>query len=628
MRHVDGLRGHAAVRVGGPSPAGTRVVGSVLVCGLVLLAGVLGFVPPVAAAGFGSGGHDTGGLNGVDGATVAISDHDHVYAVLHVTSATGNTTRALAIDCPGGSSADINGYPSYNPPAAPADWVVDGTCDNGGGTAYLYTYFDGAGHVEWSGGWIDVTPEPTPTPTPTPTATPTPTPTPTATPGPTGNAFATPWPSSSPSLGPPAPNTTGGGGGVTGFGAGAGWNCPAQWTDSTSCKWSGTQLDQWYWSVRLFDTYGFAQSFPTTTWGMSHVLGTVPGDTVAFGISGCYGVVNPGTGTGHCVFPDGHYDGEYSSIYRPMPTVSLVVMEYDRSDADWQDFVAMHVVATAPCNGWGEGYATCQGSVTLGGSTRFVREALVVPVWGGVTVPTGHAESGWHYTIDVTGFVAFDWSSQLSSTVVKAAEACTAGVDAGCYGPPTPPGWDMPATDPNSGLWVCGPLSGQCNGKPFVSPIAVGICPQSPSVALDVVGWLSFISCQVGNIPPNIANAAIFGVNGMVDLVFPGYRAFDAVRALQDDVASRTPFHEASSAVGRLQAMADSPAGASPPATLELMGATVTVPWSSLGSALDGYRGVLALLVYAVFAFELIGLAFRATGTSFHNPLGGGGGGD
>lgn len=68
-----------------------------------------------------------------------------------------------------------------------------------------------------------------------------------------------------------------------------------------------------------------------------------------------------------------------------------------------------------------------------------------------------------------------------------------------------------------SGGCVLGPLSGK-GGKPFICYMAISDC-DTPMVALDIVGWLSYIGCEVGNAPRFVVNGLIWLANVGIDLV-------------------------------------------------------------------------------------------------------------
>jgi hypothetical protein len=132
----------------------------------------------------------------------------------------------------------------------------------------------------------------------------------------------------------------------------------------------------------------------------------------------------------------------------------------------------------------------------------------------------------------------------------------------------------------------------------LVCLLAIDQC-QAPSFALDVPGWLSYVWCEIRQIPRHLVNAFFTGINIGIDLAIPapiwGERLMARVAAEYDD-------HGADGATGLFTAGG---AGMATPGQVTLggsiFGGQVDL-WVSIQSVMSPARPVLGWLVYGAFA--------------------------
>jgi len=192
--------------------------------------------------------------------------------------------------------------------------------------------------------------------------------------------------------------------------------------------------------------------------------------------------------------------------------------------------------------------------------------------------------------------------------------SCFPGSGPSCpfLGPPAP---GTTLTDGN-GNPICGPISGVCNSagggsnKPFIQAGFVPTCI-SPGSPIDLIGWVAYIACVVGELPQIVANAVIGGINYLIDLVFPGPALGLAFSTFYLDIINRVPFSYVAGAVSGVTAFLASPAGADPsfsvtfPSIYGVGGGTFTIP--SFASAMpSGIRAALGGLVYFAGALVIL----------------------
>lgn len=166
-------------------------------------------------------------------------------------------------------------------------------------------------------------------------------------------------------------------------------------------------------------------------------------------------------------------------------------------------------------------------------------------------------------------------------------------------------------------------LSGDLT-KPFICPSPEVICT-APTVGLDVVGWLSYISCQVGNLPTILYNALVVpGINAFIDFLFPGQAVGDHFQGFLDKLEDRQPFNT----VGPLMAaMVEGMSGTGVPPDLDFtftLGSSVEVdvepPLTTAMVTLVPWRGLFAATVWFVVALKVVRLLLSLTGTATPAP--------
>jgi hypothetical protein len=154
---------------------------------------------------------------------------------------------------------------------------------------------------------------------------------------------------------------------------------------------------------------------------------------------------------------------------------------------------------------------------------------------------------------------------------------------------------------------VCGPLSGECAGKPFLALPTIATCTV-PSNALDVVGWLANIWCELTTVPARIGYFIIGAVNAIIDLIFPGADWFARVYAMRVGLEDNAPFVW----IGELgtslaSGLAAPAAGDSLPTTVGMYGQSIAVGGAidSVTSMFIPYRDWLVVLVRLAYAWWL-----------------------
>lgn len=156
--------------------------------------------------------------------------------------------------------------------------------------------------------------------------------------------------------------------------------------------------------------------------------------------------------------------------------------------------------------------------------------------------------------------------------------------------------------EPGTGAPPCGPLSGDCTGdKPLIAHVAVTSCT-APG-ALDLLGWVSYISCQIAALPSQINNMMIDVMNTLIDLVWPGGGLATAISDFQAHLSTRPPF----SWVGALQAQIDSalasPAGDALDASFTVYGATIALPLAWGADQASPFRAMLVPIVHLAYVY-------------------------
>lgn len=161
--------------------------------------------------------------------------------------------------------------------------------------------------------------------------------------------------------------------------------------------------------------------------------------------------------------------------------------------------------------------------------------------------------------------------------------------------------------DPNTGLGVCGPLSGDCS-KPFLSYVPIGYC-NPVSGALDVVGWLALAACLISLIPAYIQNAVIFVINSLIDLLLPGLVFWQWVIEQREAIEARAPFAWLGLARDAVEASLEAAAaGDALPASVTMYGHTISVAPMivDVTAFFIPYRGWLVALLYIGFGWWLM----------------------
>jgi len=158
-------------------------------------------------------------------------------------------------------------------------------------------------------------------------------------------------------------------------------------------------------------------------------------------------------------------------------------------------------------------------------------------------------------------------------------------------------------SDPESDLSTVGgcptkgPLSGDI-GKPLICLLALDQC-EMPESSLDVPGWLSYVWCELRNLPRHIINAVLTLANVVIDLAIVAPIFPDRFMAR---VSKEYADHGMGGASGLFSAGSASMAA---PGTMWLGGSGFQGPvdlWGSIQSVMAPARPVLGWLVYGAFA--------------------------
>jgi hypothetical protein len=436
--------------------------------------------------------------------------------VIEITSAL-TSAHNIGVACSSGFN-NSNGYPVDTGTGTYTYTPGPGT------TCFVYSYPYASG-LAGAGTWThdDGGADPTPTPTPSPTAAPTSSPSP---------GTATPWPTSTQ---PPGGGYAGGPAGDddqcwhaddpdfdTGV-TGRVWGC--LWTPANE---AGSMADwrsspwEWFDNADGFD--GLKMDYPITA---------------ASGVMLHTSAHQPSSGRTEWGMRVG------ATVHTIQ--VQIQSVQYRASDGDlicqtagayWFDgpSVTARLVGTTK----GE-TATCNTQATFGTGTSFFQTSAELAVPEGATYfqPVLFCEAGdcpngsslRYWTIQM--LVAGDTRTDAGDAVpVDCYQAGFCGHDSGAPGA---------GYDPVSGTaGACGPITGDCS-KPFIGYLALNTCV-TPDGALDVVGWLSYIACLVGNVPTWIINAIIWGLNGLIDALFPSNDWLVAIGEDMDAIGERPPF--------------------------------------------------------------------------------------
>jgi len=146
-----------------------------------------------------------------------------------------------------------------------------------------------------------------------------------------------------------------------------------------------------------------------------------------------------------------------------------------------------------------------------------------------------------------------------------------------------------------------------------------------PAGGLDVVGWLAYIACQIRNVPAWIVNGVIYGLNALVDLVFPGAPFKTILTNAGAEISGHVPFSWINASVAVINsAVNDADAGTSLPATIHLLNRDIEFGPSieAITPSLTGLRTPLKILMYIGFAYWLLGraMAFFSSGKETGTP--------
>jgi hypothetical protein len=169
---------------------------------------------------------------------------------------------------------------------------------------------------------------------------------------------------------------------------------------------------------------------------------------------------------------------------------------------------------------------------------------------------------------------------------------------------------DEPGTvyEPGDGtLTACAPLSGD-KTKPCIAYNVIALCV-APSDALNVPGWLSYIACELANIPPRIFNLLIWLVDALIDLAVPGAALAAIWQEFVETMTAKAPFGWIAQVVGALQtAFATAPGGSlGSSLTFHLFGRNVTVSASLTDQLADlaVYRGYFVAAVWLLTGLQI-----------------------
>lgn len=166
----------------------------------------------------------------------------------------------------------------------------------------------------------------------------------------------------------------------------------------------------------------------------------------------------------------------------------------------------------------------------------------------------------------------------------------------------------------NQGQCTTGDSIGGISGdvtKPYICPEPDAVCV-SPTAALDVVGWLAYIACQVEKLPQILYNLLVVpALNFLIDLLYPGEAIGATLTGFSENIKTRQPFNVVApliDAVGQgLQTEGASPLGSF---SFELQGNTVDVsgPLETALVTLVPYRDLIGAFIWLVVALKVIRL--------------------
>jgi hypothetical protein len=129
---------------------------------------------------------------------------------------------------------------------------------------------------------------------------------------------------------------------------------------------------------------------------------------------------------------------------------------------------------------------------------------------------------------------------------------------------------------------------------------------------LAVGEWVAYAACLIAGLPRAIIGLLV-GI--LVDLFVP-VGIGDAWSAFVDDVSAKVPFGWLAEAVDVLTAFLDPAiAGAAPPVTMVIMGATVAVD-TSVTQPIEQFRPALVAIVYVAVAMGIVRLIRSTVGGS------------
>lgn len=291
---------------------------------------------------------------------------------------------------------------------------------------------------------------------------------------------------------------------------------------------------------------------------------------------------------------DGHY---YGGVLSASWLEKLVPLPSDTKAAS----VGVNVCQTGST--WGDASVSVNVSYYTAAGSRIntsVAPAYLPNDLSGCILETSHpylAPSGAAF---VQGYIIFDGApseygvKDLRITTYGGTPTGTLDQTSSCFladGTIRPDCSGIPS-NPGSGCDVVGPLSGK--PKVLLCPESVPVC-SSPSGGIDITGWAAYLACIIVNdIPAQIVNAMVTGVNAIIDLGVP-YGGEWYWHDWTTHVGTLKPFSYFAAIGASLDAAAASPAGADLPAaiTLDIGGHSVVyaIPWGSISSMAAPYRG-------------------------------------
>ncbi len=159
------------------------------------------------------------------------------------------------------------------------------------------------------------------------------------------------------------------------------------------------------------------------------------------------------------------------------------------------------------------------------------------------------------------------------------------------------------STDPDSDLSTVGgcapngPLSGD-PGKPLMCLMAIDQC-EKPLVALDVPGWLSYVWCELRNLPRHLLNGLLTLGNVVIDLLIPA-------PTFGTDLEAELSNGEAVDGSG--MSFTAGASSVSNPGAITIFGQTGSVDiigvFTGMIQPLRGLMGAIVYGMFAMFAWE------------------------